>query len=291
METHQIRYFLSVFETGNFTRAAERCFVSQPALTQAIKKLEDELGGLLFQRERNRVRPTGLGRMMFPQLEQIWEGQLQAISHAQHFVKLDKIPIRIGVMNTLGTVKIAPFFSHFHKEHSGIDVELQTDKMEVLIKRLREDALEAVIGGCSPSLGDEFTKKQLYTEPYQVIFPKSHRFKHFKEIPLKELSDQLYLDRLSCEMRDDVLALCGNKQINIYATFRSEREDLIQNLVAEQLGIALMPKYSITQKDIESRPLIEPSLQRSIHLITLRSQANLPPLNSFLEAIRSWEWE
>ena len=82
METHQIRYFLSVYETGNFTRAAERCFVSQPALTQAIKKLEEELGGLLFQRERNRVRPTALGRTIFPQLEQLWEGQLKAVSHA-----------------------------------------------------------------------------------------------------------------------------------------------------------------------------------------------------------------
>ena len=99
------------------------------------------------------------------------------------------------------------------------------------------------------------------------------------------------MDRWSCEMRDEVLSLCTNHQINLYATFRSQREDLIQNLVLEELGIALMPKYSITQKEIESRLLIEPSLQRSIQLISLRAQANLPPLNSFLEAIQAWEWE
>ena len=190
----------------------------------------------------------------------------------QHFLKLDKIPIRIGAMNTLGTVKIAPFFSHFHKENPGFDVELQTDKMEVLINRLREETLEAVFGVSSPSLGDEFYRRELYTEPYQVVFPKSHRFTKLKNIPLKELSDQPYLDRWSCEMRDEVIALCTNKQINLYATFRSEREDLIQNLVQEELGIALMPKYSITLKDIESRLLIEPSVHRSIQLISVRSQ-------------------
>ena len=291
METHQIRYFLSVYETCNFTRAAQRCFVSQPALTQAIKKLEDELGGLLFQRERNRVRPTALGRMIYPQLEKIWEGQLKAISHAQHFLKLDKVPIRIGFMNTLGSLKIAPFFSHFQKGNPGFDIELQTDKMEVLIGRLREETLEAVFGVAPPNLGEEFSRMELYSEPYQVIFPKSHRFKKLKKIPLKELSDQPYLDRLSCEMRDEVISLCTNKQINLYATFRSEREDLIQNLVLEELGIALMPKYSITHKEVESRLLIEPSVERSIQLICLQSQANLPPLSNFLEAIQNWKWE
>src|SRR5690242_8318889 len=71
VEMHQIRYFLAVCETLNFTRAAEACNVSQPSLTRAIKGLEDELGGPLFRRERNNTHLTGLGEMMRPHLTQV----------------------------------------------------------------------------------------------------------------------------------------------------------------------------------------------------------------------------
>ena len=75
MEIHQIRYFLSVCETLNFTRAAERCNVTQPALSRAIQKLEDELGGQLFRHERSLTHLTDLGHLMRPQLEQVVEGE------------------------------------------------------------------------------------------------------------------------------------------------------------------------------------------------------------------------
>src|SRR5882757_8481087 len=71
MEMHQVRYFLAVAETLNFTRAAEKCNVTQPALTRAIQKLEEELGGLLLRRERNLTHLSDLGRLMKPHLEQI----------------------------------------------------------------------------------------------------------------------------------------------------------------------------------------------------------------------------
>ena len=78
MEMHQARYFLAVCETLNFTRAAEQCHVAQPSLTKAIKKLEDELGGELFRRERARTHLTDLGRMMKPHLEQVVESAQRA---------------------------------------------------------------------------------------------------------------------------------------------------------------------------------------------------------------------
>ena len=83
MEMHQVRYFLAVCELLNFTRAAERCNVSQPALTRAVKKLEDELGGPLFRRERNLTHLSDLGRMMKPHLEQSLAGATAAMATAQ----------------------------------------------------------------------------------------------------------------------------------------------------------------------------------------------------------------
>jgi LysR family transcriptional regulator, hydrogen peroxide-inducible genes activator len=102
MEMHQIRYFLAVSDLLNFTRAAEQCNVTQPALTRAIQKLEEELGGLLFRRERHLTHLTDLGRLVRPQLEQVWRHTETAKTTAQSFLKLESAPLGLGVMCTIG---------------------------------------------------------------------------------------------------------------------------------------------------------------------------------------------
>jgi LysR family hydrogen peroxide-inducible transcriptional activator len=89
MEMHQIRYFLAVAETLNFTCAAERCNLTQPALTRAIQKLEEELGGLLLRRECNLTHLSDLGRLMKPHLEQILAESESAKTQAKEFLRLD----------------------------------------------------------------------------------------------------------------------------------------------------------------------------------------------------------
>ena len=97
MEMHQVRYFLAVCETLNFTRAAEACNVAQPSLTRAVKKLEDELGGELFRRERNQTHLTELGRLMKPHLETIYGASEAAKAEADSFNSLDHAAARCHV--------------------------------------------------------------------------------------------------------------------------------------------------------------------------------------------------
>jgi LysR family transcriptional regulator, hydrogen peroxide-inducible genes activator len=96
MEMHQVRYFLAVAETLNFTRAAEKCNVTQPALTRAVQKLEEELGGLLLRRERNLTHLSDLGRLMKPHLEQILSESESAKVQAKEFLRLDNAPLNLG---------------------------------------------------------------------------------------------------------------------------------------------------------------------------------------------------
>src|SRR3712207_1377866 len=102
MEIHEIRYFLAVCRTLNFTRAAEQCNVSQPALTRAIQKLEGELGGLLFSRERASTHLTELGRLMQPHLEEVLARTAAAREQAGRFLRLESAHLRLGVMCTIG---------------------------------------------------------------------------------------------------------------------------------------------------------------------------------------------
>src|SRR5205814_5175644 len=96
MELFQVRYFLALAKTLNFTRAAEACNVTQPALTRAIQRLEEELGGPLFQRERNLTQLTELGRLMRPMLEQALAAAESAKQHAQRFRKAELASLRLG---------------------------------------------------------------------------------------------------------------------------------------------------------------------------------------------------
>src|SRR5690349_3653710 len=95
MELYQIRYFLAVAETLNFTRASERSFVSQPALTKAIQRLEETLGGRLFDRTKNSVQLTGLGTALLPNLRQIYDGAVQARDRARRLTREHREVVRV----------------------------------------------------------------------------------------------------------------------------------------------------------------------------------------------------
>lgn len=290
MEMHQVRYFLSVCDTLNFTRAAELCHVSQPSLTQAIKKLESELGGALFLRERNRTRLTELGQVMRPHMQQILSEAQSAMADAHHFLNLDKTPLRIGVMVTIGPLRLAPFLAHFQREYPGIDVELHEGKEEQLLKRLMNESLDIAITAPVAELDRQFALHDLYKEGYVVVFPPGHRYGDFETVRLKDVSREPYLDRLSCELRDTVMEVCKQREVELYATYRSEREDWIQGMVMANLGVAFMPEYSIVVAGIGVRPLVEPEVSRQVKAVTMAAPSRSPAVDAILHEVNAWNW-
>src|SRR3712207_2550034 len=105
MDLHHIRYFLAVCETLNFTRAAERCNVTQPALSRAIQQLEDEIGGLLFRRERNLTHLTDLGALLKPRFQGIMDDVTKVREDARRFLTLEDANVTLGVMCTIGPTR------------------------------------------------------------------------------------------------------------------------------------------------------------------------------------------
>jgi DNA-binding transcriptional LysR family regulator len=118
MEMHQVRYFLAAARTLSFTRAAEACSVSQPALTTAIKKLEARLRAPLFHREGHRLVLTEVGRRLQPYFSAIIEQTEAVESVARDFRLLNQVPVRLGVMSTVGPVRVAALLADFQKPMS-----------------------------------------------------------------------------------------------------------------------------------------------------------------------------
>ncbi len=124
MEMFQVRYVLAAARSLNFTKAAAACNVSQPALTKAIKSLENELGAPLFHREGKRVLLSDFGRSILPHLQHIADEAELTQAKAQNFRLLINVPVRLGVMSTVGHVRIARFLAAFQEEHASVELSV-----------------------------------------------------------------------------------------------------------------------------------------------------------------------
>jgi LysR family transcriptional regulator, hydrogen peroxide-inducible genes activator len=122
MEMHQVRYFLAIAEELNFTRASERCNVTQPALSRAIKILEEELGGLLFRRERDLTRLTDLGHMVHPYLQSIYEHSSLVKRLSREFAS--KWPLKLGIMSTISPEEIVDLIANIRTRHPEVELKL-----------------------------------------------------------------------------------------------------------------------------------------------------------------------
>ena len=173
---HQIRYFLAVSEYLNFRRAAEECHVSAPSLTRAIQKLEDEIGGKLFRRERNLTRLADLGTLIRPHLKRVLFEAEDAKITAEQFLRLELAPVKLGVMCTIGPIYFMGFLSDFQAKHPGVELTLIDGTAEKLNELLRNGWLDLAILAQPQPFPDTFRTTPLYRERFCVAFPVGHEF-------------------------------------------------------------------------------------------------------------------
>lgn len=290
MEMHQVRYTLAVAHALNFTKAAETCHASQPALSKAVKALEGELGAPLFHREGKRVVLSEFGRSMLPHLQRIADEAEMAQMLATNFKLLHKVPIRLGVLCTVGPVRLSRFLAAVQHDNPGIELAVRESTISGLVADLDSGELDFAVLG-SPGEGpDHLSAIPLYEERYVVVFPPDHRLSASNAVPLGELSGEPYVDRLSCEMREMVMGVCRERAIEVYATFRSEREDWVQSMVMAHMGFAFMPEYSVTLPGLMQRPLVEPEVKRRVSLVHKPGRPFSPAASAFVKAARSYNW-
>lgn len=290
MELQQIRYFLAIREHGSFSRAAGECLVSQPALTAAIKKLETEVGSPLFYREGKRLVLTQLGRLLEPAFDKALGGTQTAHEIAHNFKLLRQAPLRIGVMSTIGPVRLARFLESFHRQHPGVELTVHDAALPALLHGMESGDLDLAVVSTPQPLGDTFRWEPLYIEPYVVVFAPGHRLERLERIRLADVNGEAYVDRLACELRETVMAICGQRKVELYAAFRSEREDWVESMALAGLGFAFMPRYSVRLGGLRQRPLIDPVVERTVLIADVRGRQRPPAAKLFVEGLRTFRW-
>ena len=289
MEMHQVRYFLAICETQNFTRAAEACGVAQPSLTKAIKKLEEELGGELFRRERNHPQLTDLGQLMKPHLETIFSATAAAKADADVFKLSEKTAVNLGVMSTIGPSQMVGFISQLRSEVPSLDLNIREASGRELVDALLQGEIDIALIGL-PELPERLRALPLYSERYTIAFGKGHRFEQMNAIPLKELDQEDYLVRVHCEFADHFNALGGKKEHQVTVRYSSEREDWIQAMVLARLGCCVMPEFLPIMPGIALRPVSEPEVSRTISLVTVAGRRHSPAVDIMTRLAQRHAW-
>lgn len=182
----------------------------------------------------------------------------------------------------------APFLAQFQHNYSSIEIEIHEGSLDELSRRLEAGELDVVLSNKPMGLDESFRSEAVYDEKYVVVFSPGHRLKGMAAIRLKDLSGKSYVDRLSCETREMVMAACDENEVKLYATYRSEREDWIQGMVLANMGFAFIPEYSVTASGMLSHPLIEPEVTRTIKMAWMSGRPHTLAGEGFVRAVRTY---
>jgi LysR family hydrogen peroxide-inducible transcriptional activator len=286
MEMHQVRYFLALAEVQNFTRAAESCNVTQPSLSRAIKLLEEELGGPLFQREGASTHLTDLGQMVRPHLQSVFDQSVLVKHLSQDFVR--KVPLKLGIMSTISPDEIVDLIGNIRTGHPGIEVRLCDANAHDLRTRLLAGDLEVVIYALPGEEPDERTHSiPLFSEQMVLAVHHGHRLAKAMAFPVREMNGECYILRINCEFAGYADRILQQQGVTCTPTYWSERDDWTLAMVAAGLGFAFMPANAVKHPGVVALPVVEPEFWRQVNLVSVRGRRYSPGVGSLVrEAMR-----
>ena len=290
MEMQQIRYFLAVTDTLNFTRAAEQCNVSQPALTRAIKALEEELGAPLINREQRNTHLTELGRLMEPYFRTIFQQSMSAKSAANAFAALGKSSLKIGAMCTIGPSIVADFVARFARDFGEIDIEVKPLDLPALRASLTKGDLEIALAAFPGPIDDNFHTLPLFTERFAAATSPEHRFAGKNVLPCRDLDGEAYINRTNCEYFNVVSEAFAAQGIKMRQTFSSECNEWVLGMIKSGLGVGFFPEFAVKDPGIVLTPLVDPAFARRVTLATVRGRRHSPAVGAFVRLARAHRW-
>lgn len=290
MELHQVRYFLALCEHLNFTRAAEKCNVSQPSLTRAIQNLEAEFGGPLFHRERQRTHLTELGRVMRPYFEEVFKQTQAARDAAKTYAKLEDIPLNVGVMCTIGPAMLCDFVRVFRERHPGVELLLRDAAGSALTEKLLNGEMDVAIFGLPEGLDESLHAVPLFDERFVITCAPEHPFASKDVIRGSDLHDERYVNRYNCEYYEYAGNILRSMGIYVKMVMRSDRDDWVQSMILAGLGFGFFSEYAVTLPGLVMKPLIEPEFVRRINLVTVRGRPHSPAVGALVRSARTHPW-
>ncbi|MEZ4302922.1 MAG: LysR family transcriptional regulator substrate-binding protein [Polyangiaceae bacterium] len=201
--------------------------------------------------------------------------------------RLRQVPLRAGILCTIGPARLAGSLSAFRAAAPEVELEVTVATQGEILRKLEEAEVDVIVSNLGEAVPDWCVRAPLYQERYLVLLPPGHRLKGRETLRLSDLAGEPYVDRLACEMREKVVAACAARDVELYAAYRTDREDWVQSLVQAGLGFAFLPQHSLLVNGTEARPLVEPALSRTIALVRSGDRTPTPALELFWSTLLS----
>jgi len=293
MTLTELRYIVTLAQEQHFGRAAERCFVSQPTLSIAVKKLEEELGVALFERSKSAVRVTPVGEKVVHQAQRVLE-QAETIKDLAHEGK-DQLsaPLRVGAIYTIGPYLFPHLIPEVQRLAPQMPLYIEENFTETLRAKLRNGELDAAILALPFQEPDVLTRA-VYDEPFMMLLPKQHPWAEQEEIDSTTLPDTqlLLLGEGHC-FRDQVLESCptlNQPAPDQHTITEGSSLETIRMMVASGLGSSVLPLSAVTNSHYRSdmvvtRPFTSPQPLRTVAVAWRASFPRPQAIEALISAI------
>ena len=287
MTLNELRYIVAVAQEKSFGRAAAKCFVSQPALSVAIQKLEEELGAQLFERGKSEVSVTPVGARVVEQAQLVLEeaARIRELARAGRNQLVGSL--KLGVIYTVAPYLLPDLIPVLHLRAPEMPLELEENLTEVLEVELKSGRLDAAIIAlpfAPPGVATVF----LYEEPFQVVVPSEHKWAKRRSVHPDELvGEHAILLNVGHCFRDQILDACPELNRQDVPTARTNSLETVRNMVASGLGVSVLPRDALTPKYhsnlVVPVPFTKPAPSRRIALACRKSF----PRPQAIEALRA----
>jgi DNA-binding transcriptional LysR family regulator len=292
VELHQIRYFLALARSLNFTRAAEVCNVTQPALTKAVQKLELELGGVLIHRERHLTQLTDLGKLVLPQLERAYVAAESVRTLAVEFQRKEIAPLKIALASCVSAGMLEAPLVEIAKFMPGLQVELVEEEPDALCDLLLDGTVNAAIAG--DELGElpmRIDHWNLVEERFLVLMPRGSAMAELTELPADMMETATWLERVGCVGYNQRLRGIFGADVEARVGHRGRHLGHLQHMVAAGLGLMLWPEHAPHLPSLVSRPIAGAALYRNIQLMVVAGRRYSPALEALVKIARVIDWK
>jgi LysR family hydrogen peroxide-inducible transcriptional activator len=289
MELHQLRYFVAVAQLENFTRAAQKCFVAQPSLSQQIIKLERECGGPLFDRSGRKVRLTDRGRTLFDRAIEI----LAAVEGAKRALTedVDAGQLTVGAIPTIAPYLLPPLLKRFLRDFPKTEVTVSENLTEYTIQACLEGDIDVGVLAL-PISEDQLAIEPLLTEELLLAMAAGHPLAARRHVSMQDVSLERFvlLSETHCLGRQ-VVSFCKGQSCQPAISCRSAQLLTVQELVAAGNGVSLIPQMAVSadrSQQTKYRSLTGEKPTRTIAMIWRKNRYHGPAVERFIAALRDY---
>jgi DNA-binding transcriptional LysR family regulator len=287
MDLRQLRYLVALAEKGSFTRAAASEHIAQPAVSQQIRRLEEELGLALVERTTRRVALTEAGELLVVRARRVMAELDAAEIELQALRGMKAGHVTIGAMHTMGPIDVSLALALFSARHPDVQLTVREHSSEEMAEMLRVDELDLAFLSVTERVESHgLGLHQLVSEELVVLLPREHRLGRRRQVRMVELADESFISfREGARLRELLLSAGHQAGFEPRVTLESNESQRVRRLVSRGLGVAILPRSDGEGPgaEVAVAKLVDPALTRDITLAWREGRRHAPAATEFLQ--------